>query len=117
MIKSLPPLLVAAALVVALSPARSANVPPEMVALNEKMCVELNSRPETKSLDKLAPSDAAKIPGYCHCYSKAYWDSVPQADYDGMMAEHKAGETKGPHSLALRAALKERNEAAKKSCR
>ncbi len=108
--------LPALALALVAAQAHAADVPQSLVDVNTNACVQMNARPETKALDKFAPADAAKVPGYCSCYSKTYWASVPQADYDGMVAEHAAGDMKGPHSLAIRAALHARNEAAKKSC-
>ena len=106
----------AIALTLAASHVQAAEVPAGLVDVNANACVQMNSQPQTKALDKFAPADPAKVPGYCQCYSKAYWKSVPQADYDGMLAEHAAGDMKGPHSLAIRAALHARNDAAKSSC-
>lgn len=100
----------------AVSPAHAANVPPQLVDANAQVCVRMDSNAKLKALDKYAPADASRVPAYCSCLSKAYWASVPQADYDGMMAETAAGNLKGPHSLAIQAAISARNEAAKKSC-
>jgi hypothetical protein len=100
----------------AVASVHAADVPAALIDGNANVCVQVNSNPKMKSLDKFAPVDAAKIPSYCSCYAKKYWDSVPQADYDGMMAEHAAGELKGKHGMAIRAQLHTRNETAKKAC-
>jgi len=111
-------LLAGAALALAstLPAVHAADVPQGLIDSNANVCVQMSKIPGAAQRDPNRPTDPAKVPSYCACSSKAYWSSVPQADYDGMLAESRAG-GQGPHGKAITDALHDRMEAAGKSCR
>ncbi|HEX7638649.1 MAG TPA: hypothetical protein VF457_09650 [Burkholderiaceae bacterium] len=100
--------------------ARAADVPQQMIDGNASVCQQMAAQPATAKFDPLLPADAAKVPAYCACVSKAYWSSVPQADFDGMLGEMRQfgprDAMQQPHSKAIHDALKGRMTAARKSC-
>lgn len=109
--------LIGALLAALCGSAAAANVPSQMLAANTQACVQLAGMMSQKGMDPYAPKDKSKQPAYCGCVSKKYWDQVPQADYDGMMAEMTRGEQHGPRGQAIDKALNQRMENAKKACR
>jgi hypothetical protein len=105
--------------------AHSADVPQGMLDANTNVCMQMARTPSASKLDPLLPSDASKVAGYCACVSKTYWASVPQADFDGMMAEHRqmadaaqtgAAPRQGAHGKAITDVLHTRMAEARKTC-
>lgn len=100
--------------------AKAANVPQQMLDVNSQACVQMSQMPGIEKFDPQRPADQSRIPAYCACVSKAYWASVPQADYDGMLEEMQRLATQPsaarPHLSAIQAAEHERMKAAQSAC-
>jgi hypothetical protein len=88
-----------------------ADVPAEMKSMNTKLCMGA-----TAVVDPQAPKDKAQIPKYCECVTDSYWASVPQSEYEGMIAESRRG-IEGPATRKMDGQLDARMKAAQKKCK
>jgi hypothetical protein len=95
---------------------QAANVAKQWIDQNSQVCEQFASMPDAKKIDPYVPGDKKQAPAYCNCVSKKYWSQVPQADFDGMLAEMQRGDVNGPRGQAISKALDQRMETARKSC-
>ncbi len=97
--------------------ATAADVPNEMKQSNTDLCLQTAGKKIAgQQLDPYAPTQKDRIPTYCNCVSNAYWASVPQADFDAMMAELQRDQINGPAAKAIGSKVDARLEAAQKKC-
>jgi hypothetical protein len=97
--------------------AGAAKVSEELIQGNADVCATIAANPALRKLDPSLPSDSAKIPSHCRCVSNAYWDSVPQTDYEGMLVERRAGQMKGPYGVSIASKVHDRMTNARSSCK
>ena len=97
--------------------ATAADVPEGMKQGNTQLCLQTAGKKIAgQLLDPHAPKQKDQIPAYCNCVSDAYWASVPQADFDAMLAELKRDQFNGPAAKAIGSKVNTRLEAAQKKC-
>ena len=94
--------LIFSAVLLCALPAQAATVMPELKKANTEICIKMGESAPG------APNDPARMPAFCDCVSDAYWDSVPQKEYN-MLTQTGA-------SPALEAGMEKRLNLAKAAC-
>jgi len=79
-----------------------AKVLPELKQANTDICMKMGASAGG------APKAPEKMPAFCGCVSDAYWDSVPQSEYNLLLQTGK--------SPLLEANLEKRLDLAKAAC-
>lgn len=91
----------------------AAEIPKELLEANVQRCVEAAKAKE----DPSAPKRERAIPAYCKCVVGKYWQAVPQADFDALVAEKQAGTADGPAAQAMADNQDARANAASAACK
>lgn len=94
--------ITAFSLVAASQLAWGAKVMPELKKANTDICLKMGASARG------APKAPEKMPAFCGCVSDAYWNSVPQSEYNLLLQTGK--------SPSLEANLEKRLDVAKAAC-